>query len=169
MSRSGAQCSACGRVSPDWSAPDSVARENGSKVAQRPPIEDRLRPYRDWRWRLGGAYVADLDQVEYAIVDGEVVPVAVLEMTRVDGDRLPPPSYFESIRSRIMVRDAQGRVAVALAARLGVRAYVVAFRWDCSEFWVCGLTDDTGWKRATPAAYERWIRRLRSSSELATA
>ena len=47
--------------------------------------------------------VQDIDQLEYTVVDGEIVYVAILEITRRDKHptiKNPPKSYFESILAR---------------------------------------------------------------------
>ena len=53
--------------------------------------EDRALIYTDWRRTIDvGTYCQDIDQVEYRIIDGEIVPVLMLELTRYDYATEPP-------------------------------------------------------------------------------
>ena len=95
------------------------------------------------------------------MVDGAVKPVAVLELTRVDGSVPVPPTYLQRILDRIRERDPQARVACELATRCGVFAFLVAWRWDCTEFWIYNLSASRGWWHLPPNQYQRWIDSLR--------
>lgn len=151
------QCPTCGRVSQDW-----AERKFDLKGKRRSDSEDRLKDYRGWRWGAGGRelLVTDLDQIEYAFVDGEPIPVAVLELSRVDGDVKVPPSYLRAVLDRFQKRDAQGKVSCHLASRLGCKCWIVLFRYDLSEFWVFNLSDSRGWWNLSQPVYERWLERL---------
>lgn len=154
------QCPTCGRCDQDWTAPGSKALLllDGTKARQRSSTEDRTVRYRDWRRTLGRAlYVNDVDQLEWRMVDEQVQPVGVLELTRVDGSVPVPPSYLARILDRVQRRDPQGRVACELASRCGVFAFLVAWRWNCSEFWVYNLSAARGWWHLTPEKYRTWI------------
>jgi hypothetical protein len=154
------ECPTCGRVSPDWSAAASKGG-NGLKGRQHHSREDRTAPYRDWRWRLGGGlYVNDIDQVEWRLRGGQITPVAVLELTRVNGTMPVPARYLDNILQRICHRDPQGRVAVEIADRLVVCAYLVLWRWDLSEFWCYNLTDGKGWQHWNRQQYQAWLKAL---------
>ena len=59
--------------------------------------------YRHWRQNLGRPLlVQDIDQVEYRCIDNQVVPVALLELTKVDWDNAIRPGYFTAIRDRML-------------------------------------------------------------------
>lgn len=114
------------------------------KTHNRADSEDRTFLYRDERWnrRWANKCVQDLDQIEYTVVDGEIVYVAVLELTRRDFHPTiqdPPKTYFKSILDRYE-SDMQGRLAVDVAKKLGVDAYIVVFDEDVSRFWVYNLS-----------------------------
>src|SRR5262245_47230829 len=103
MSGTNGQCPTCGRCDPDWTALASKhLMANGAKARQRTSIEDRTAKYRDWRRTLNRQlYVSDIDQMEWRIVDDEVEPVALLELTRIDGDLPIPPTYLAHILDRM--------------------------------------------------------------------
>jgi hypothetical protein len=150
------QCPTCGHCPPDW------AEKSGTiKGKQRGDWEDRLRDYRQWRFGLGnGCYVADVDQVEWRLRDGERVPVALFEMSRVDGNVSVPDTYLKAVLVRLLERDQQGHAAKTFAKALGCKAWIVLFRWDMTEFWVYNLTDDRGWWRMGIEHYRRWLEGL---------
>ena len=101
-----------------------------------------------------------MDQVEYSIVDGKVVHVAVLELTRRDPHpkfKTPPQSYFDSILGRFN-SDFQGRFAVQTAEKLGVEAYIILFDGDLERFWVYNLSREKGFLEFSKEKYFRWLR-----------
>jgi hypothetical protein len=150
------QCPTCGRVDEDWASnrPDLKGRQRGDR-------EDRCRDYRGWRWKFGGGlYASDVDQIEWRIENGVFRPVAVLELTRVDGNIPVPQSYLDRILLRFGERDGQGKIARRTAELLGCKAWIVAFRWSVNEFWVYNLTDGRGWWHTDRALYRKWIEGL---------
>lgn len=148
------QCSMCGRVTEDWSE-----REGPTKGKQRKDSEDRCADYRAWRHRLGdGCYVMDIDQIEWRLVDGLPVPVAALELSRVDGNKRLPQSYLNAVTTRFQDRDGQASAITAFAAKMGVKAWVVLFRWDLTDFWVYNLTDTRGWWHMDKPRYTSWVK-----------
>lgn len=133
------------------------------KGRARADIEDRAADYHRWRQGWGGGYYAsDIDCVEWRIVEGQVVPVKVLELTRLDGDRTPlPPAYLEAIKRRFHERDGQAKSIVHLAWMLRVKAIVVLYRYDLTEFWLHDLGKPSGqWVHADEASYRRWLEAL---------
>lgn len=154
MSEGQEQCPTCGRVSEDWSK-----RNEEIKGKQRQDAAiDRTADYRAWRQTWGGGcFTSDLDQVEWRIIDGKVVPLVVLELTRLDGNVAPPPSYFEAIENRFRKRDGQGTAVVDIACRIGVDVVIVLFRHDLSEFWIHNLTTGGIWYPLTQDKFRRWL------------
>lgn len=149
------QCPTCGRVSENW-----AENRDAIKGAQRSNADiDRCAAYKAWRWKWGaGLYVNDLDQVEWRMIDGHIIPVVVLELTRLDGDRHPlPMGYLQAIVERFTKRDAQGSTVVALAHRLGVDAVLTLFRHDLSEFWLFNLSAPTQWFHLDRDRYRAWL------------
>jgi hypothetical protein len=161
------QCPTCGRCDADWAAQQSKLLGNGKKVAQLATTEDRLAPFAAWRRQFGGGlYCGDLDLVEWRLIDGEVTFVAVMEMTRVDGSRPVPQSYLDAVLARMTIRDPQGQVARTAAALMQSLAFIVVWRWDCSEFWIYCLSHHRGWWHVNGAKYRAWIARLGSGDRL---
>lgn len=102
--------------------------------------------------------------MEYRIIDGESVPVAFIELTRISGAPNPPPSYFRRINIRAGTRDNQIEALRAIARRARLPMYYVAFMPDGSEFHVADLLDGDDpltWKRYSESAYVKFLNDLR--------
>ena len=164
-----AQCPTCGRIDHDFTKREENERDaQGHKAALNGDHsfkEDRAAAYRLWRYSLGnGAWVLDVDQVEWRRDDvGEPYPAATIELTRVDGS-YPVPSggrYLQKILDRFTERDFQAAHSRHVAHCLGVHCFIVAFRWDLSEFWVYNLSEPRGrWWHLTQQRYTEWLRGL---------
>jgi hypothetical protein len=104
----------------------------------------------------------DIDQLEWRA--GE--PVAILELTRIDGSAPVPASYFEAIDQRKRV-DRELQRTVLLAMRLKVWAYWVAYREDLSEFWVRRVWagPPSEWRHKDREEYAEWLRSLGGQCE----
>lgn len=155
-------CPTCGRAGRDWSD-----REPGTKKDQLPgDDEDKAAEYVAWHRKQGPHLLAmDMDQVEYRIIDGESVPVAFIELTRISGAPNPPPSYFRRINIRAGTRDNQIEALRAIARRARLPMYYVAFMPDGSEFHVADLLDGDDpltWKRYSESAYVKFLNDLGS-------
>ena len=154
------QCPTCGRIQEDWGNADTKALAiTLNKGKQREESEDRTADYRAWRWNIGsGCYVSDIDHIEYRISNGIIKPVALLELTRVDGDRPIPDTYLNAILNRFKKRDAQYNLITHAAKELDCKAWVVLFREDLNEFWLYNLTNNRGWyKNLAKDKYKRWL------------
>lgn len=154
-------CPYCGRAGRDWSD-----REPGTKKDQLPgDDEDKAVEYVAWHRKQGPHLLAmDMDQMEYRIIDGESVPVAFIELTRISGAPNPPPSYFRKINIRAGIRDNQIAALRAVARRARLPMYYVAFMPDGSEFHVADLLDESDpptWKRYSESAYVKFLNDLR--------
>ena len=158
---SGDACPTCGRAKVNWQDRHSAALSGKVKVEFSGSNEDRLASYRQWHRTLSPDLIcADIDQIEWRLRDGAFVPVATLEMSRVDGDPGLPRSYCEAVLARMMTRDAQGNLARLAAARLGVPVYVVLFHVSLTEFYVHNLTTPNGWRKMKRTGYQRWLEAL---------
>lgn len=140
---------------------------SGSKAYQRKDNEDRGRAYRDWHRRLAHTLLAtDVDSVEWRYIGNELRAVAVIETTRVDSGRVVDEGYLRNIIERFDNRSIQGDAARAVAAALGVPAYLVLFRQDCSEFWLYKLSRPAAerkpweWRHLSAQQMETFITRL---------
>lgn len=153
----------------DWKSQDSKKKIAGTnaKARQRDDKEDRTIAYRDWRrtFPQGSPFTTDLDQIEVRKINGELRPVAVLELTRTDGDGPVGQKYLDAITDRFFYRDGQGELAVGLANRLGTKAAIVLFRYNLKDFWVYNLSDREGWFYMTAPQYQRWISKLGLNDE----
>jgi hypothetical protein len=151
------QCPTCGRVSEDW----SNNRDSGIKGKRRGDSEDRAQAYRDWRMGIGGGlYVMDIDQVEWRLVGDHPSPVALVELTRVDGNMKIPQTYLDAIVARFTKRDGQASLLLRVAESLGINAWISLFRWDLSEFWVYNLSTGDGWWHVNKDGYVRWLEKM---------
>src|SRR5262245_1147423 len=151
-------------------APVTLARAvtpEGVKAHQRSgDAEDRALPYRNYRRTFAercattgsGLHVNDIDQLEWRMIDGRPVPVAVFELTCLDRTvTVVRPQYLAAILDRMQLRDPQAALACEVARRCGVEAWVIAWRIDCSEFWIFNLSINAGWWHLTAPEYRRWI------------
>lgn len=136
--------------------------KTGAKAYQRSDTENRVKPYSDWHRTLHGSLLMlDVDFVEWRYKNGELVPVGVMEITRVDGDKPVGNNYLNAIINRFEKRDVQAQAARKVAGALGTKAYIVLFRQDCSEFWVYCLSNPDGWSHFSPTEMESFLVRLR--------
>ena len=137
--------------------------EYGTKCRQREDTEDRLIDYRNWKYKQKYLWTTDLDQIEWTKENGEDVPVAILEMTRIDNDySIPPNSYFDSIVQRMFTRDTQGRKAVILANKLNVPAFIVAYLKNMTYFIMYDMKKRDGWKVLNEDEYIDWHYKIRN-------
>ena len=137
--------------------------KSGAKAHQRSDTERRVQPYSEWHRTLDKRLLMlDVDFIEWRFRGGDLVPVGVMEVTRVDLGKSVSERYLKSILSRYNERDLQGKVARRVAQDLGTNAYVVLFREDCSEFWIYNLTCSAGWWHCNPEEMEAFLHRLRS-------
>ena len=135
---------------------------NGAKAYQRKDKEDRAIVYRDWHRELKGLYMFDLDSVEWRYKNGVGVPVAIIELTRVDHERNGRPivvskRYLDAILERFLERDTQGKFIMHMASCVNVPAYLTLFREDCSQFWVYNITEAIYWVKYTPEEYKDFL------------
>lgn len=135
--------------------------DSGAKAHQRMDTEWRIKPYSDWHRTLSKKLLMlDVDFIEWRFRNGELVPVGVMEVTRVDHGKDVNDRYLNAILNRFNERDLQGRAARKVADALGAKAYIVLFRQDCSEFWVYNMTDEHGWHYFIPIGMERFLENL---------
>jgi len=135
--------------------------ETGAKAYQRTDAEWRIKPYSDWHRTLSkDLLMVDVDFIEWRYKDGELVPVGVMEVTRVDAGRKVNQHYLDAIIQRYELRDLQALAARHVATALRTKAYIILFREDCSEFWVYNLTNRRGWWHLNPTQMQEFLQRL---------
>ena len=132
---------------------DKIFTPGGNKDYQRGGDKaDRSRGFKDWHFHAGDGmgkdgsniplYMIDLDCIEFGYRDGRPVPLAILELTRVDSADMVNDTYLNNIMDRVYARDAQGDVVLSLARMLGVAAYYVLHSLDLESYWVHTLDGD---------------------------
>lgn len=141
---------------------NKIVNEHGTKCRQRKDREDRLIDYREWKYKQKMLWTTDLDQIEWSTENGADIPVAILEMTRIDNYKIPPDSYFDDIINRMFVRDTQGRKAVILANRLKVPAFIVAYLKTMKKFIMYDMINRNGWKTLNEDEYINWHYKIRN-------
>jgi hypothetical protein len=105
---------------------------SGAKAYQRADAEWRIKPYSDWHRTLSSKLLMlDVDYVEWRYRNGELAPVGVMEVTRVDRGRTVDARYLDAIAHRFEQRDLQAQAARKVAEALKTKAYIVLFRQDC--------------------------------------
>jgi hypothetical protein len=125
---------------------------------------DRTFAFRKWRRNIPDPvpYTTDVDMIEWVYVDDEPKAVAVLELTRIDYNIKYPkvkPSYLAAIKERY--EKGQKKLACKVAQALNCCAYIVAYREDLTQFYVCNLTRDKGWRVMSEEGYGQWLSDLR--------
>ena len=138
-----------------------------AKERNREDTEDRAKPYRDARWhkmtpKFGA--VQDIDHLEYTIVDNEVVPIALMELTLGELNKNKneyPLNYLNAIIKRFKT-ETQGKLITSLAKQLNVSAFIILFNRDVSTLAVYNLSKDKGWKHYTWSEYQRFLKNLYS-------
>ncbi len=136
--------------------------ESGAKAYQRgTDSEWRIKPYSDWHRTLDKSLLmTDIDFVEWRFKGGQLVPVGVMEITRVDNGKEVNDGYLGAIINRFEQRDIQARTVRYTAKALNTKAYIVLFREDCSEFWVYNLSDRQGWYTYNSIEIESFLKGL---------
>lgn len=132
--------------------------------------EDRIGPYRTWRYGLGdGLYVCDFDQTEYTVVNDEVEVVGFIEVTQCR-TVLEAHGLLDKIWDRLDP-DGEGRSSLQtkamryVAKKLGVPALVVVHQKNGDRFAVRRFDDrqfDDGWHKYGSDGYIgviKWLRR----------
>jgi hypothetical protein len=110
---------------------DKQLTDSGAKAQQRTDNEDRAKIYRDWHRTLrADLAMFDVDTIEWRQRNGELVAVAVIELTRTDSDNVSE-NYLKAILDRFDVRDKQGEASRKVAKALGVDAHITLFNPSC--------------------------------------
>jgi hypothetical protein len=124
---------------------EKIVNEYGSKVRQRADNEDRTIDYRKFLYEQNGLYAIDQDLICLKIKNHKNIPVAVLELTRIDNYIwTPSQNYFDSIIYRYCIRDKQRAISVDIAELLRCPVYIVAFSDCIRKFHLYNLTENNG-------------------------
>ncbi len=134
------------------------------KQINRPETKDRAKEFQQWHRTLGRRLLAsDVDLVEWRFIDGELVPVGVLEITLADCE--PSQSYLDAIICRYEKKDVQGRTARHVAKALGCKAWIVCYTQGCNNFWIYNLTERKGWYDLNGSEMEQFLEGLERGIE----
>jgi hypothetical protein len=133
--------------------------EHGAKAYQRPDHEDRTLDYRNLRRTFSNTpYTNDIDMVEWRNENGQVSPVAILELTRIDANSCGG-QYLQAILDRFHCQG-QASFILKMSERLLCDAYIVAYYQDLTLFHLYNLTAKKGWATMNAQHYEKWLQSL---------
>lgn len=119
---------------------------DGTKAYQRgDDREDRSLIYRNWHRTLKEFIMFDVDTIEWRYRNNELIPVAIIELTRTDSENVGE-KYLQAILDRFNIRDKQGEMIRKVADALKVNAYITLFNQQLSKFWVYNLSQNRGWR-----------------------
>lgn len=137
---------------------------HGTKAYQRDDREDRFQSYNDFHRTLHPSLLmTDCDSLEYRIINHDVIPVALVEVTRNDDDRLVGREYLKAILDRFGRRDTQGKAIRKLAEMAGLPIFLVLFQQELTKLWVFNISKNQGWYLVDRDEYERWLLSLPDS------
>ena len=122
--------------------------------------EARTEFYREWRTKLGLGAVGDVDQIEYRYVNGDLTPVAVIELGVADYG--PPPGLLDanhpnSFPARLRNGRGQGTLLRMVAEKLGVCFYGVLVLKDQTEIFHCWNFTKEKYRMMTRDQYVQWL------------
>ena len=126
--------------------------------------EARTEFYRTWRTNIGVGAVCDVDQIEYRYINGEIIPVAVIEIGVADYG--PPPglldeSHPNSFPARLNPRRGQGALLRLVAEKLNVCFYGVLLLKDQTEQFHCWNFTKGRYRMMTTQEYVNWLGSLK--------
>jgi hypothetical protein len=123
-----------------WGRPRHPSRPFAyDKASELSDKDDWTLPCRE-KIRKEDIPAIDGDMVVFRESQGAIEPAAWCEVTRCDHDGLMTPTYRDNMMDRFCGRDGQSKMAVAMARRLGVEAWIVIFNLTCTKFQVFNLT-----------------------------
>ncbi|MFT5675218.1 MAG: hypothetical protein ACI808_001148 [Paraglaciecola sp.] len=143
---------------------------SGAKAHQHKNNEDRSLEFRAMHRTLDKKlYATDIDLVEMRMISGTLTAVGTLELTRVDNNIKVNNIYLDSIIERYTKRDFQKNMACYLAKKLGVKAWIVLFNEDLSEFWIYCLSGaQNRWYHFDIFRFEKWLANLEKGVSIHT-
>ena len=123
--------------------------------------EGRDKLYREWRIKGNFGAVQDIDQLEYIIDEnGEVKPVAIVELTKAEDWIRKPEAYLQAIDNN-EGRIKQQKVARSIAKKLGIPAFYLVFEDKFDRFFVKCLTGESKkWSLCTPVQWKKILKGL---------
>ena len=103
----------------------------------------------------------DIDFVEFRSTPNGIVPVAIIETTRVDGTQPVSQNYLNNIIDRYRNWSLKQVAINSVTEGLGVPAYIVLFRENCKEFWINDFSDGSNdWTNVNAQQMEEFLQSL---------
>ena len=122
--------------------------------------ENRALGYSNWHRTLDKSlYALDVDFIEWRRRNGNIVPVALIEITRVDNNVFVGKTYLDNIVKRYD-DGIQGLCSLKVSRALGIKAYIVLFRENLNEFWLYNLSEKRGWTKLSQREYVGFLKSL---------
>jgi len=129
--------------------------------------EDRIGPYRDWRYGLGDhLYVCDFDQAEYRVINDDAEVVGLIEVTMCR-TTLEAHGLLDKIWARLDPdSDGQSHLQTQamrhVARKLNIPAIIAVHQVNGNRFAVRRFDSyDKGWKKYDEDDYRKvllWMR-----------
>jgi hypothetical protein len=117
----------------------------------------RVSEYHHWRMDLRVGSVQDIDQIEYTIIDGKVVPLALIELSKVEDHIIKPSRYLPTVDKN---RRRQMQVARELAQQLGIPAFYFLYEDGFNRIFLKQLNQVNGggtWLEPSLSDWQRII------------
>lgn len=135
---------------------------HGSKCRQIKSNEERTRGYKDMLYLYEKLWAQDADLINFHYLGSERVLDSILELTRIDSEKMPKDLYFDKILYRFKQRDSQRANIVDIGNRLNTTVYIVAFLKNLQEYKIYNLTKDDGvWIQMNQAEHIAWHHKMR--------
>ena len=127
---------------------------------------NRTKLYDDWRMKLVKKYkgtgkfpyAQDIDLFEYTIVKDEIIPVAVIELSKAEDNIRSPDAYLTMVDEK---REQQMKVSTFVAKKMGIPAFYVQFEPDFKRLFVKFMhLRNPRWIETTPNKWEKFLIKL---------
>jgi len=138
---------------------DKALPNSPSGVLTVPDGNNRVNQYLEWRASLGLRYNQDLDSMEYVIEDGKVVPLALMEVSKVENRIVNVEAYLNKVNEN---RQCQMLVVAYVARILKIPAWYLLHEDNFERCWIRQLHDGGGpFRETNMGKVERYLRKLR--------
>jgi len=116
-------------------------------------LEDRELLYREWRMKLRKGHVQNIDQYEYAIIDEEIIPVSIIELSKAESPVEYPDAYFNKLNSG-KGKIIQNKVVRKISESCNCPAFFVVFDDNFNRLLVQEITGEN--KKVRDTTPEKW-------------
>ena len=122
-------------------------------------LEDREALYRQWRMDLRAGHVQNIDQYEYTIIDDEIIPVAIIELSKAESPVQYPDRYFKKLNSS-KGKIVQNNVVRKIAELSNCPAFFVVFDDNFDVLLIQEITGNGKIHSTTPEKWGKFIKSL---------